>query len=411
MQSVTSGPLTRMIQSGIACRSAPDAAVRGGRCGSLLRLILHLLHLLFPTLYGCPCPCRSFVPISPLLSWPSSPSPPKLSRSLTVILFALDDPVRVVSPLMIFHSFGSCSCFRGFLLLLVQPGTFQSGAAHSIPGCSNTGLRSAAPRMFGSGGPCCLPSWSSPDAPVRGRGACVLGSWAPRMFQPCFLVDSSWPAPDVPVPGTGPTPPDDLVWGCASLRPGCSSLGRHIVGLCRLWTAVAVGVLLFSSRALRCSSFPCFLVLCVLSFSSLPSLLVLSFSSNPQFPLSSSCRCVPCSLWPLPSLPSTRVPSLRGAFVGGRTQAPSLYARTLLCFGAGAQAQARSPVFSFLRFGSLFFTACSHAHLSLPPSHALCGVLGRALKHLFSTHALCHHFASPRSLPASSSLSVWLLSS
>ena len=54
----------------VACRSALDAPVRGGRFRSLLLLIIHVSRLLLPALPGCPCPGRSFVPIFPLLSWP-----------------------------------------------------------------------------------------------------------------------------------------------------------------------------------------------------------------------------------------------------------------------------------------------------------------------------------------------------
>ena len=91
----------------------------------------------------------------------------------------------VGSPLMIFHSLGSCSCFRCLPLILVPPRMFQSGAT-----CLH-------PRMILSRALVRSP----PDVPVLGArllavlvfpgcsglGLRLLGSSAPRRFKsrPC----------------------------------------------------------------------------------------------------------------------------------------------------------------------------------------------------------------------------------
>ena len=158
----------------------------------------------------------------------------------------------------------------------------------------------------------------------------------------------------------GPLPRTIHSGGCASVCPGCSSLGRHIICPCRLWPAVLVGVLPFFSRALRCSSSPA-----PVRSSPLCSVFPLSLLSSP----SSSChfplpRPVPCSLGPFTSLPLAFFSSFCGGFAGARTQAPSLYARILLCFGVGTHAQARLPVFFFVRFVPCSFL---HVHALLFP--------------------------------------------
>ena len=149
------------------------------------------------------------------------------------------------------------------------------------------------------------------------------------MFQsrgPCYFVASSWPAPDVPVRGTGLTPPDDPVRRCSSLCPGCSTPGRHIMGPCRLWPAVVVGVLPIFFRVPFVAPLP------QLQSAPLRSALCSLFPSSPLV------RCVLTFLYPALSL-APSVPSL--------------------------------PFF-WLPF--------------LPFAVAL---LGHALKHLVSTHAFC----------------------
>ena len=255
---------------------------------------------------------------------------------------------------------------------MLVPAAAASSSTLCSLGRSNPGLLASSPDGRGQGFSLLPPGCSSPGGPVACRR--VLA----RMLQSGLLARAflalrfpgcsspGGPAALLLLPGPprmlqsvvpGPLPLTIQYGGCASVCPGCSSLGRHIICPCRLWPAVLVGVLPFFSRALRCSSSPAPVRSSPLC-SVFPLSLLSSPSSRSHFPPP---RPVPCSLGPLTSLSLAFFFSLFGGFAGARTQAPSLYARILLCFGVGTHALARLPVFSFVRF-----VPCSFLHVQVP---------------------------------------------
>ena len=354
-----------------------------------------------------------------------------------------DDPVR---------GFGSCSCPPWMLLsgasfcriLSVSsnapvrgpgltPGRSSPGASaalHSAPDAPIRGiLYSYSLRCLG-----CSSPWHqvlSPDDPVRGLGPC---STPPRRLQSgasfCGILSV---ASDPPVRGTGFTPgrsslggsavlhsaPDAPIrgvllsyslrcpgcsspwhrvhprtiqsggFGRAPLRPGCSNPGRHSILLSLLSSAFACVVhwCFFFRAPIIVAPAP----LPPLRFAFPPAL------SSPSPPPSPS---VPFLSAPAPS------PSLCGGFAGARTQAPSFYARMLLCFLGRAH--------TFILLLSFLPSLCSPAlfpFTSLPLSHALCVAFAyfvtSTLLFVWGTHTSSDSYAC--SLPPSSSHSFCTL--
>ena len=333
-------------------------------------------------------------------------------------------------------------------VLVLQARLFAVG---NFPGCSSPAVRllgSSAPGMLHSRGPCrfslarprCCSPWHRGHPPERsGPGSCFTLPWMLQFGAPylsvCAVFGRLWvcsfffarqsllflppaslcsvfplsllspPAPRFPFPLTRsflcPSPLPLSLAHCIpslpsvripSLHFAVASLGHALLLLVPTHTLCYVlgqsDTLLFFAYLLLCSFWH----------------VMLSRALFPA-PLAHSLLCLVART---PS-PSAAALALRCLRMGTHPSSRSL--RTHFAMFWGTQTSTNTLFITFVRFGSLFFSACSRVHLSLPPSHALCGVLGHALKFLVSTHVLCHLFSSPRSLPASSPLSFLSLSS
>ena len=245
--------------------------------------------------------------------------------------FTPDDPVRGPAPCFIpprlLHSGGS------FCHILspasdapvrwqwVHPRTIQSGTlrrASFLRGCFNPGglfvVLSLPPRTLQSVAP-----GSPPDDPVRGLMLCFI---PPRLLQYGASFCRILPvASDAPVRGTGFTPGRSSLGARAvlPLAPDAPIRGVVFLSLLDDFAVCVRGALVFFF-------FRAPIVVAT------PPLFPLRFA----FPVPSPPSPPPVLSSPAPFL------SLCGGFAGACTQAPSVHARMLLCFGAGTHVHSSS---------------------------------------------------------------------
>ena len=244
-------------------------------------------------------------------------------RASAVLLPAPAAPTRGDFLSYSLHCLGRSSPRHG-----VHPRTIQSGGlrrASFPPGCSNQGGLFVVPspplRTLQSVAP-----GSPPDDPVRGLMLCFI---PPRQLHSGASFCRILPvASDAPVRGTGFT-------------PGRSSPGARAV-LPLAPDAPIRGVMLLSLLAdfgvcVRGASVFVFFFRAPIVVAP-PPLSTLRFA----FPAPSPPSPPPVLSSPAPFL------SLCGGFLGASTQAPSVYARMLLCFGAGTHVNSSSPFPAFV---------------------------------------------------------------
>ena len=219
---------------------------------------------------------------------------------------------------------------------------------------------------------------SPPDDPVRGLVSCFI---PPRMLQSgasfCRILSV---ASDAPVRGTGFTPGRSSPGARAELHSAPDAPIRGVMYL-SLFADVSVCV----CGALANSLFVFFRAPIVVAPPPLPPLRF-------AFPSTLSAPAPP----PFLSSPAP-FHSLCGGFAGARTQAPSFFARMLLCFGAGTHVHSSSffpacSLFScFVPLHVPSFVACTLCCLCLPRVLSSSVCLRARTQAATPTHAVCHH--------------------
>ena len=258
----------------------------------------------------------------------------------------------------------------------VHPRTIQSGGlrrASFPPGCSNPGglfvVLSPPPRTLQSVAP-----GSPPDNPVRGLLLCFI---PPRQLHSGASFCRILPvASDASVRGTGFTPGRSSPGARAvlPLAPDAPIRGVMFLSLLADFRVCVRGASVF-----RLFFFRAPIVVVPPPLSTLRSAFPAPSPPSPPPVLSS----------PAPFL------SLCVGFAGARTKAPSVYARMLLCFGAGTHVHSSSPFPAFVHVQCSSvrpFPCHMHFVLPLPTSCPLLFCLfGARTQAPTPTHAICHH--------------------
>ena len=384
-----------MFQSGRPCcrpvGSSPDVPVRAPCACPLASASPRVFQSRGPRCSAASSWPRMFESVAPCL-----PSFYSLPCRLSVVPFcaAPSSPSLLSSRFMFLVS----SLIHSMLLFMFLLPFLAATASSSLcsPGRSNAGPLASSPDVTVQG-------FCPPDVSVQ-VALLPAGTFLLRMFQSglralvCFpLRPPECSSPKGPVavqllPGLGCSSPWPWVHPPRRSSPGAvhqSAPDAPIRGVIlsyypfRHWPVLVVCVPpWFFFRVPFVARFPPLLpaLLCVPSCSPPTPSLPIPLPSPPPFPFLPRAPL-------LPSPGSLSFPSLCGGFAEARTEAPSFYARMLLCFRAGTDVPSRSffPAFSLFSCFALSFITCHCVQScplvpsSFPSSLALCVALGRSL--------------------------------